>query len=171
VGDLVVGEPQRGQARRHVGLIAAPVTRLLGGRAVVAQAVGLDDEAEVRPEEVDPEAVEPLLCEGRGQTRPPGDGEKAALELRVGEGEGVAVEEVAKGGSATAGKRRPQPLRIDEVEPVGCVDHGLELALRQEAGEIEQRPDRAGHRYAVAQHDLVVGHGPAVEADARAEPP
>ena len=126
-----MGEAQRGEARRGVRLIAAPVTRLLRGRAVVAQAVGLDHEAEVRPVEVDAEAVEPLLGQRRRQARPPGDREKAALELRVGQGEGVAVEQLAQGGGATRpGERRAQALRIDEVEPVGLVDRGLELAPR-----------------------------------------
>lgn len=71
--DLVVGEPQRRQASRRVGLIATPVARLLGGRAVVAQPVGLDDQAEVRPEEVDSEVVEVSLRQRRGQTGAPGD--------------------------------------------------------------------------------------------------
>jgi len=40
-----------------VGLVAEPISGLLSGRAVVAQAVGLDDQAEVGPPDVDPAAV------------------------------------------------------------------------------------------------------------------
>ena len=61
VEDLGVGEAQAAQARPRVGLVAAEVDRLLGGGAVVAEAVGLDDEAEGGPEEVDPVATEPAL--------------------------------------------------------------------------------------------------------------
>jgi hypothetical protein len=53
-----VREPQWRDAARGVGLVADPVSGLLSGRAVVAQAVGLDDEAEVGPPEVDLEAVD-----------------------------------------------------------------------------------------------------------------
>jgi hypothetical protein len=49
-----------------VGLVAADVGRLLGGGPMVAQAVGLDDEAEIRPEEVDAMAAESALADGRG---------------------------------------------------------------------------------------------------------
>jgi hypothetical protein len=42
-------------------LVADPVRRLLCGSAVVAQSVSLDDEAEVRPEEIDLEPVHALL--------------------------------------------------------------------------------------------------------------
>jgi hypothetical protein len=45
-----------------VGLVSAPIARLLGGRSVVAEAVGLDDEPEAGPEEVDAKAVHPLLA-------------------------------------------------------------------------------------------------------------
>jgi hypothetical protein len=41
-------------------LIASSVTRLGGGRPVVAQAIRLDDEAQVGPIEVDLEAIDHL---------------------------------------------------------------------------------------------------------------
>jgi F0F1-type ATP synthase beta subunit len=43
--DLRVGEAQRDEAGSDVLLVADSVLRLLRGRAVVAQAVGLDDQA------------------------------------------------------------------------------------------------------------------------------
>ncbi len=50
-------EAQRGKARGAVALVAQPVARLLGGGAVVAQAVRLDDEPKLWPVEVDFEAA------------------------------------------------------------------------------------------------------------------
>jgi hypothetical protein len=44
-----------------VRLIADPIASLLCGRAVVTEAVGLDHEPEIRPVEVDPESINPLL--------------------------------------------------------------------------------------------------------------
>jgi hypothetical protein len=59
VENLGVGEAQAAQAGPRVGLVAAEVDRLLGGGAVMAEAVGLDDETESGPEEIDPIAPEP----------------------------------------------------------------------------------------------------------------
>jgi len=88
-----MGEAERRETGGGVGLVADSVPELLDGRAVVAQAVGLDHQTEVWPVEVDLEPVHPLACEGRGQTRAFGDGEEEALEVRVGEGEGLTVED------------------------------------------------------------------------------
>ena len=57
VANLPVSEPQRGQARRDVSLVADMVFRLLAGSPVVAQSVGLDDEPQVWPVEIDPDAI------------------------------------------------------------------------------------------------------------------
>ncbi len=54
VRDLPVREAQADESGGRQDLIAAPVACLLGRRAVVAEAVGLDDQAELRPVEVDP---------------------------------------------------------------------------------------------------------------------
>ena len=59
VADLEVGEAQRGQPGGGVSLVAPPVAHLLGDRAVVAQAVGLDHESKLGPVEVDLETVQP----------------------------------------------------------------------------------------------------------------
>jgi len=65
--DLSAGEAQRRQTGSGVGLIAQAVPRLLGTGAVVAKAVGLHDEAEARPVEVDAIAVDHLAGQGRRQ--------------------------------------------------------------------------------------------------------
>ena len=69
------------------------VAGLLGGRAVIAQAVGLDDQAVVGEEEVDFVAEDPVF--GERDREAGGEGERAEedLEVRVGEPEGVPVEE------------------------------------------------------------------------------
>jgi hypothetical protein len=51
-----------------VNLVAQMIPCLLGGSPVVGQAVGLDDQSQVRPKEVDPESVEALLRERHRQT-------------------------------------------------------------------------------------------------------
>jgi hypothetical protein len=83
VEDLRVGEAQRAEAGAGMGLIAADVYRLLGGRAVVGEAVGLDNEAKLWPVEVNPVAVQPCLGAWLGQTGGAGDGQEAPLELRL----------------------------------------------------------------------------------------
>ena len=100
--DLPVREAKAGQARRRQRLIAHTVLGLLRGRAVITQAVGLDDEAQVRPIEVDPEATDVGLCAGFGETGTACDGQEVALELRVGESEGPAIEGLRR--TATPGR-------------------------------------------------------------------
>ena len=80
VGDLGVGEAERGHAGGGVGLVSAAVGCLLGRGAVKAPAVGLDDESEVGPEEVDAVAVDVLLGQGRWEPRLLPQGTKAALK-------------------------------------------------------------------------------------------
>jgi hypothetical protein len=94
---LGAGEPQRGPAGGHVRLVADAVGGLLRRRAVVAQAVGLDDEVELRPEEVDPVAVDLALGKGPRQTGAPCDREEQALEVAVGERERPRIERAAQG--------------------------------------------------------------------------
>ncbi len=130
VRDLVVREAQRRQARGDAPVVARTVGRLLHGRAVVAQAVALDDEPELRPVEVDPVRPEVAL---RARLREAGaarDRDEEALELGVGEDEGGRVEDGAQGADAGAtllvGERGTQRRLLDEVAAVRRVDGGLE---------------------------------------------
>jgi hypothetical protein len=61
MADLPVREPQRDEPRGGVSLVTQPIARLLRGRAVVAKAVGLNNQAELRPEEVDVVPVDASL--------------------------------------------------------------------------------------------------------------
>jgi len=98
--DLEVREPQRREACSGVILVACRITRLGGGGAVPAQAVCLDDEAELRPEEVDPVAVDMNLGLRRREAGRERDRNEEALELRLGEDELVTVEEAAEDSAA-----------------------------------------------------------------------
>jgi len=91
-----VGEAEVGEAGCGVRSVAPAVAGLLRRGAVVAQAVGLDDELQVRPVEVHAVAVHGLLGKRGGQSRGSGQGPEAALESGVGEGEGASVEEIAE---------------------------------------------------------------------------
>jgi len=64
-GDLGVGEADHRVLRGEEVLVAADVLGLRGGGAVVGEAVGLDDELLLRPEEVDAVSAEqPFLGAG-----------------------------------------------------------------------------------------------------------
>ena len=82
--NLCVGEAKRRETRGEMGLIAQAIPRLLARGAVVAQTIGLDDEPQIRPEEINPEAVEALLGERNRQTapRPPSAGTAAPTPSR-----------------------------------------------------------------------------------------
>jgi hypothetical protein len=66
-----------------VGLIAEGVAGLSGGGAVIAPAVGLDDQSQARPVEVDLEAVDHLLRERSGKTGLGGDRAEENFELGI----------------------------------------------------------------------------------------
>jgi hypothetical protein len=94
--DLGMGEPQASKAGSGVRLIANPVLCLLGGRAVIPQSVGLDDEPQLRPVEVDLEAVDGAAGFRPWQPRLERDREEQTLELGVREHEGVRVQQLGQ---------------------------------------------------------------------------
>jgi len=138
---------------------------------VVTQAVGLDHEAELRPEEVDAEAVDPLLRERRRQTSGTRDRQKSPLELGLGEPERAAVEEPTEGRQAAPPRitleRQAERLGIDEIAAIGLVDCCLELRRVEACRQIDQRADRRRHRDSVSLGDLLRAElGRPVDADA-----
>jgi hypothetical protein len=62
---------------------------------VIAQAVGLDHQAEFGPVEVDLEAVDPFAGSRLAESGGPHDRQELALEIGRCEDEGVAVEQLA----------------------------------------------------------------------------
>jgi hypothetical protein len=159
VAHLLVGEAQLGEPRGGVGLVAEPIPGLLGGGAVVAEAIGLDDEPEARPVEVDFEVVDPLAREGRRQTRFAREWEEATFQFLFGEAEGAAVEDVAQPGDAGlshAGLEcRAQLRRMDEVVFVGLVDHPLDSAAVEPERKVDQSLDGGGGWDAVADGEVL----------------
>jgi hypothetical protein len=73
-------------------LVTQPVARLCGRGRVIAQAIGLHDEAEVRPEEVDLEPVQACAGLWLPEASRAREGKELPLQLGVGEREGAAVE-------------------------------------------------------------------------------
>jgi hypothetical protein len=61
VSDLPSREAKAGETGGDMCLVAQAIPCLLGGGTVVAQTVGLDDQAQFRPVEIHPEAVHVLL--------------------------------------------------------------------------------------------------------------
>ncbi len=64
---------------------------------MVPETVGLDDQAEVAPEKVEPEAVEAHAGLGQRQVRLPHQTKERALEIRVSAPERERVEHLQKG--------------------------------------------------------------------------
>lgn len=123
-------------------LVAATVTRLLRGRAVVAQAVRLDDQAALGPEEIHAEAVHERARLRQAQSGAARKGQEAAFELGVGEDEGVPVEELAQGcDPGPAGyviKSIAKYVGLDQVALVRLVDSAFESRPRQNSGQIDE---------------------------------
>jgi hypothetical protein len=158
-----VGEAQRRQARGGVRLIAQPVAVLLGRGAVVAKAVGLDHEPEIRPVEVHLEAVELLLGERR---REPGAGrqrQETALQLGVGEAEGALAKQISQPPHAALSRvirqGRVERLRIDQIQPVRLIDHPLEAAPVEAGRHVDHGADRRRHRDSVVRGDVGLPKG------------
>lgn len=112
-----------------MGLIATPVHCLLACGAVITKAVSFDHQAEVRPEEIDPIAVQPLLGQRLRETGGLGYREKTALKLGIGKDERSAIEADAQNCDSPSSpqllKCRSQALWVHEVELVRLVDSGF----------------------------------------------
>src|SRR3954452_12588517 len=118
-----------------------------------AQAVGLDDQIESRPVEVDAAAVEePLRLRPRkaGAAR---DASEALLEHRVRHDEGVAVEQSPDRARPPA-RGFAEVIQVDEVAVDSLVDDALELKLVELARQVNNGADRAGCRDAVLHSDV-----------------
>src|SRR5919106_5772815 len=146
--DLRMGEPQRGQPRRGVRLIPQAISRLLGGGAVIAEAVRLDHEGELGPEEVDLEPVHVHACLRHWQPGGANDRKEEPLELGVSEHKGPAVQKSPQGGGAWLAPHLlecgSQPLRIDQIELVGFVDRPFQLRRCQLARDVDEGAYRTG---------------------------
>lgn len=132
-----------------MGLVADPVSGLRRGRAVIAQAVGLDDEAEVGPVEVDLEAVDDLFGERGRQAGRGGERAEKDLQVRVREAEGFGGQQRSEGADSRFPplvlERVSQFRGVDQVALIGFVHGALQRPRCQAGGEIEQGAhDRGG---------------------------
>ena len=129
--DLGMGKAQVGEAESRVGLIAAAVTRLLRGSAVVSNSIRLDHQPKLRPVEIDEEAIEAVTRQWQWQVRVPDQTKETTLELGIGETEGVRREQRAQRRdpplSPVVGEGGKQGLRVDYAKPIGLADRPLEL--------------------------------------------
>src|SRR5436190_3991878 len=89
-----------------MGLVADAIARLLGRCSVIAKAIGLHDEAEFRPVEVDLEPAHARLRPRLGQPHSARNRQESPLELGVRERGCHLVEESAQ--RANAGLSLPQ---------------------------------------------------------------
>src|SRR4051794_38612333 len=84
VPHLGAREPDRSPAGDEVVLVADAVVGLLGGGAVVAEAVGFDDEVQLGPEEVDAVLAEAALRLWRWEAGSFDEAQELAFEGAVG---------------------------------------------------------------------------------------
>ncbi len=127
-------------------LVAQPVPSLLGRRAVVAQPVGLDDEAEVRPVEVDFELIHPLAGQRDGQAGLGASGRKrrssSSLVSRKVRRSRIWRSLATPGSPARSSSARRSSRRVHEVVFVRLVDRPLEPAPVEAEREVDQGLDR-----------------------------
>ncbi|HEX6781688.1 MAG TPA: hypothetical protein VF125_06605 [Solirubrobacterales bacterium] len=120
---------------------------------MVAEAVGLDHQPEVRPVEVDFELVDDLAGERDRKAGLGGKGEKATFELLLGEAKGAPVEDPAeRGDTRLAGslvERVAKFGRVREVVLVRLVDRPLDPPPVEAQGEVDKGLDRGGDGDAV----------------------
>lgn len=137
VADLRMAEAERPQARGRALVIAAQVFALLGGRAVVGQAVGLHNQVQLGPEEVHAAGCRAVLAGGPPKAGPSRDGQEEPLQFGVGEDVGVAVEGALHDRNAGAAGYLlygvAERLGVGQAELVGFADGAVEV-FGSEAG-------------------------------------
>src|SRR4051794_5024113 len=130
VANLLVREAEVDQPRGGMRLIAEPVARLLSGGPVIPQPVRLHHQPEVRPVEIDLEAVDPLFRLGQRQTGPICERQEQPLQLRASQPERSAVEQGAERPdprlTAVWLQLKTQGWRVDQIESVGLVHSPLD---------------------------------------------
>ena len=129
--DLRFGEAELGQPGDRVRLVALPVSRLLGRRAVVAQR-----RRSRRPGRGRASRSRPRTRSAAGRVCGTGSparrrAQEAPLQLGVGEAEELASSSARsratpRRAAVVVRERLEQRHRIDQIEPVGLVDRPLE---------------------------------------------
>lgn len=155
---LPVGEAEGGQPRGGMCLITHAVPCLGDRRPVIVETIGLDDEAEIRPEEIDLEPVDVGFRQRGREARALGDRSEEHLQVGIGEAKGIPIQQVAKrpdpGLARVAMESDSQFLWIDQIPLVSVVDRPLEGPEGEFGGEVEQGAGGTGNGDAAAPGDV-----------------
>jgi hypothetical protein len=175
VANLLVSEAQRREPGGSVHLVAHVIARLLSRSVVVEQAVGLYNQSQVWPQEVDLEAVDPGFRFRHRQADVFRKRQKEPLEARASETEGAPVEPPPQTGhpwlTAVMHELGPEHRGREEPKPIRLVDHALHGQPVVAGGEVDQSLRRAGHRDSIKRPDRIMLKPPAtMDAEARLPP-
>lgn len=158
VANLRVGEAQRRVPRSEMILVATTIARLLGGSAVVAQAIGLDNQPQVGPEEVDAKAAEVLARERHRKPCLLRERQEEPLELGIGEPKRAPVKQLPQPRNAPATpiplELRAESLRINKIEPIRLIHRPLEPSTIKSRGDVNQGQDWIRHGNADMTDDV-----------------
>jgi hypothetical protein len=133
-------------------------------------AVDLDDEARLRPDEVDLEAADLSVRLHLGQARVADQLKQELLGLRAGEGR-ASIEDCAESGGAAAipvaVEMGEQRVAADAVGPERDCERALERPAGRYRGQVEERPARGGGAKAFEDEGVAgLPRGGVVRADA-----
>jgi hypothetical protein len=168
-----MSEPQDHQAGRDMSLVTKPVSCLLTWRSVIAQPIGLNDQSELWPMEVDTEAVESLLSQWFRQSRGPNEPEEHPLKLRVCEPEGAPIEKATEGPDTgeppVCVELRPERFSVNPTEFVCLVYGRLKWPLLEFCREVDQGESWRGHRDLVLDSAIHISESAAVNFDSNSD--
>lgn len=127
---------------------------------MVAEAIGLDDQAEIGPVEVDFDAGDDLFAQGLRKAGRSGDGTEKDLQVGIREEKGVPVEKPAQATHAglpgKAGEAFPQFLSVDQVALVGLVDGSLEPSRLELNRQVDEGAGWGRYRNPVAPRHVAL---------------
>jgi hypothetical protein len=133
VEHLAVGEAKDAKTQALKARVPGAVALEGIAMAVVAEAVGLDDETAIAPEEVDLVWADANVHLWLGKSVAAAEAQEHALEFAAGE---VRI--------------RPEVVRSDQAQIESAAHCGTKHRLGNAAPQIAQCPPRSGHRDAVA---------------------
>jgi hypothetical protein len=105
---------------------------------VIPKAIGLDDQPELRPMEIDAETLHSLLGFRLGQSRPPNESQEPPFELRVRQGERASIKDPPQRldtcHAAVIRHLVTKCLGVDQSQLVGSIHSRLERTRLENAG-------------------------------------
>jgi hypothetical protein len=151
IAHLGVGEAQRRVPGGEVVLVATAIASLLRRRTVVAQPIGLNQEPQVGPEEVDAEPIEVLARERNRQSRLGRKRQEKSLKFGIGKSKRAPVEELAQPANPLTAPISLEPsaesLRINQVKPIRLIHRSLDPCAIKARGDVDQGENHCGRRY------------------------